>query len=818
MVNKCCVVGCKSNYVHVGAKPEKVSVFKLPKDPIERERWIKNIPREGTPVTPHTVVCAKHWPGELIANLGYNKRPAVPPTIFQCVPTSQVPTPAPKPRPTKRAHDPSRHNIPDEMAEFQRMDKLNFEEITGKFNNHLPPHFHNLVHYVHEETIHIVSPILLENSIPKFLVKITPDLKFEAYQAGTRVFPFATKLRVHKLESWTSVGALFDYLNTSDFPHKNSILLQHIDCMNKEKLVGQRVYDMQVILRAFEYYAVSRSCYHRMYKDYKLPCTDTLRKLTCKTKSIQDLDFVKSIISSLDERQTQCLVLVDEIHVKPLLLYSGGSIFGEAVNRPGENANRVLGIMIVSLFGGPVFLAKVIPVKRITASFQKDEVNLVSNAIKEGGGKVVAILLDNNKVNQSFMRAFPTDEGKPWVMTDSESGEKTFVLNDYVHVFKCLRNNWYTEKTKEIKYYCFQENREKIAKWDHLKKLCNLDKGLNINIGHPLDDIAVSPKPIERQNVNTMLKVFNDKTVSALLHHPKMVDEASEVKDTAEFIQIFADAWTIINVRTPGSSIALRDQRRQVSRLNCDVTKQNLDKLLTLANMIEKMDAQNGNNRVKCLTKDTSKAFINMLRGLVDLTYYLLTNGLGFDYVMLGQFSSDKIEKEFGKLRQGCGGTYFITVRDVLQKTAIKHTKLALELEIIDLDTKDVCHTCECCNRLLTSEECDIFDELTDSSKLLELEDSLEESSKMGLVHVAGYVQRKEDADTEEDTYHYYDKYGKFTSHINRGGLRKPDDQTVQWVFMSYYLFTIIPKSEVCRVSLGRYFFDLSECWDFDRD
>ena len=73
-------------------------------------------------------------------------------------------------------------------------------------------------------------------------------------------------------------------------------------------------------------------------------------------------------------------------------------------------------------------------------------------------------------------------------------------------------------------------------------------------------------------------------------------------------------------------------------------------------------------------------------------------------------------------------------------------------------------------------------------------------------------------ADTEEDTYHYYDKYGKFTSHINRGGLRKPDDQTVQWVFMSYYLFTIIPKSEVCRVSLGRYFFDLSECWDFDRD
>ena len=52
-----------------------------------------------------------------------------------------------------------------------------------------------------------------------------------------------------------------------------------------------------------------------------------------------------------------------------------------------------------------------------------------------------------------------------------------------------------------------------------------------------------------------------------------------------------------------------------------------------------------------------------------------------YEYVMLGKFTSDHIEKEFGKLRQGSGGTYFITVQQVLEKVAISKTKLMLQLD-----------------------------------------------------------------------------------------------------------------------------------------
>ena len=43
---------------------------------------------------------------------------------------------------------------------------------------------------------------------------------------------------------------------------------------------------------------------------------------------------------------------------------------------------------------------------------------------------------------------------------------------------------------------------------------------------------------------------------------------------------------------------------------------------------------------------------------------------------MLGNFSTDPLEKEFSKLRQGSGGTYFITVQQILEKVNISEAKL----------------------------------------------------------------------------------------------------------------------------------------------
>ena len=99
-------------------------------------------------------------------------------------------------------------------------------------------------------------------------------------------------------------------------------------------------------------------------------------------------------------------------------------------------------------------------------------------------------------------------------------------------------------------------------------------------------------------------------------------------------------------------------------------------------------------------------------RGLVELCKHLL-NTTHHEYVMLGKFTSDPIEKEFGKLRQGSGGTYFITVQQMFEKIAITKTKFLLRLDADnDFPNLEAGHSCSKCGFHLSEDTCTILDNL----------------------------------------------------------------------------------------------------------
>ena len=81
---------------------------------------------------------------------------------------------------------------------------------------------------------------------------------------------------------------------------------------------------------------------------------------------------------------------------------------------------------------------------------------------------------------------------------------------DFVHIVKSIRNNWITEKTGELEFNYRGENY--VAKWDQIRKLQKLEDGNLIKMPK-LIYVAASPKPIERQKVDTCLKVFSDETL-----------------------------------------------------------------------------------------------------------------------------------------------------------------------------------------------------------------------------------------------------------------------------------------------------------------
>ena len=445
-----------------------------------------------------------------------------------------------------------------------------------------------------------------------------------------------------------------------------------------------------------------------------------------------------------------------------------------------------------------------LPISKLKSNFLKTQIDNTASAIEsdEVGGRVAAIICDGNRVNQKFFKLHQTMNGKPWLSVDG-----TFLLFDYVHLFKNIRNLWITEKMQELKY--MDNGCERIAKWAHIAELFNVEHGdspfLRLST---LDYVSVFPRPIERQKVSTVLKVFSEKTIAALRLHSK-VGGLDGAEDTAIFMEKVLKWWKILNVKSP-----FMDERSLDSNVApiCDPNDSRLQYILDFGKMALDMAGKQG-SRVKQLSRDTSNAIYNTCQGIVELCKYLL--GSTHEYVLLGTFSTDPLEKEFGKLRQGSGGASFINVQNCIEKLRINKCMLLITLKksINEIILEDEAHHCPSCSYHLCEKGC-----LTVAS-LPDLEDSLSSENKMALVYIAGYVTRKDGELSEEEllgqTNYYFQRYGDYVKSLDKGGLNIPSDIACQWAIFSYIIFDSV-KDNVCRHSLTNILLYVSEFFEFE--
>ena len=138
-------------------------------------------------------------------------------------------------------------------------------------------------------------------------------------------------------------------------------------------------------------------------------------------------------------------------------------------------------------------------------------------------------------MNQASLRMFDTQTDCPW-----RTKSNIFLLYDYVHVLKSVRNNWITEKTQQLIFT--QSGGNHVAKWSDFKNLYHLEERNLVKMSN-LNAKSISLTPIERQKVSTCLKVFCGRTVAALPSHPSLKNE--NVGDTALFIDITVKFWTV---------------------------------------------------------------------------------------------------------------------------------------------------------------------------------------------------------------------------------------------------------------------------------
>ena len=315
------------------------------------------------------------------------------------------------------------------------------------------------------------------------------------------------KNRIYVLDSWSALEETVRFLDMHKGEHKVDIIHQQIQVMGAAG-GNRKVYPPEVLVRAFSYYALSRTLYARIRKDYQLPSVSILARVTSSCNKVSTPSFLKTVFESLEDEKKPCVLLHDEVYIKKSLQYHGGEIFGKAVNDSSLIAETMLGQMINCLHGGKAFLVNMLPVAKLNTCFLYDEISKTMNSIEEASGRLKAIISDANRTNQACFKRFKIVEGKPW-LTD----QGVYLLYDYVHLMKNIRNLWITKKSSQLRFE--DEGKEYIADFQHLRMLFDSEQKSLLKMSN-LDEVSVYPKPIERQRVGPCLKVFSEKTQVAL--------------------------------------------------------------------------------------------------------------------------------------------------------------------------------------------------------------------------------------------------------------------------------------------------------------
>ena len=244
--------------------------------------------------------------------------------------------------------------------------------------------------------------------------------------------------------------------------------------------------------------------------------------------------------------------------LKETLRYSGGCVFGYA-----QNATHALVIEVVCHFGGPKYILRIHPVAKLNSDQLKEILLHALVTVRNAGGTTISCVCDNCNTNVAVYRKL----GGPGKSFIEVINSYAFLIYDYVHSFKNIRNNWITEHIKEISFTI--DEKTYVARWSDIEALYNEDRKNSIRLTK-LTYTAVYPKPLQRQSVPFVCQIFNDKTVAALSivkNKPGIIDSI------IVFVKLITDWFHMMNVKDGYSGINMRDECRQPWTKDCSSFK-----------------------------------------------------------------------------------------------------------------------------------------------------------------------------------------------------------------------------------------------------
>lgn len=333
-----------------------------------------------------------------------------------------------------------------------------------------------------------------------------------------------------------------------------------------------------------------------------------------------------------------------------------------------------------------------------------------------------------------------------------------------------------------------------IGSFHDVKMLYDAEKG-NILKTSPLTDASVRPSKLQLQNVQHVLRVFNEKVVAAL--------KLQGSNETATFIQFVVDWWNTVNVSSKGQDIRLNDSHRRVQ----DLSSTDLE---TFHQKFQQAPSGHGKSRKQSMTHDTKRAMVQTMQGLAALCKHLLTRA-DFKFVLLREVQSDKIEGEFSVYRQSTGANAFMTSGDVMQackKRLARHAASYLQsMEFSSAENK--AHTCV--GAAVEAEDASFIENCVAQPVLSVPEESC-------AAYVAGWVEHKcaDSLSFSDEEPLVTSEVGAFITEVSRGSLTVPHQSTFDIVRFGLTFMKKARHRACCRQRLMTVLSTIATCYDID--
>ena len=158
---------------------------------------------------------------------------------------------------------------------------------------------------------------------------------------------------------------------------------------------------------------------------------------------------LEQLFQKLKPQQRIVNILFVKVKLTETFRYSGGRVVGFAQNGSCDSevlATHALVIEVVCHFGGPKYILRIYPVAKLDSDQLKEVLLKALAAVTNADGNIISCVGDNCKTNVAVHGKLG---GRDKAFINAINSH-IFLVFDYVHSFKNVRNNWITVPDKEL--------------------------------------------------------------------------------------------------------------------------------------------------------------------------------------------------------------------------------------------------------------------------------------------------------------------------------------------------------------------------------